>query len=181
MADPHDPNPLPSDAESSPPSPPAPTPPSSSGADDEGSEATTLVDETATPEIRTYSMWIHVGTLIATVVLMSLGGLPFFLPLAVALIMWLARKADHSFIDDHGREATNFQISLVILYLVTGVITLITCGVGVILTFALSVVAIIGLILAAIAANKGQIYRYPVCIRLIGPPTGKPTDGAPDA
>jgi len=131
-----------------------------------------FIDETADPAIRSYAMWIHLGVLIGTVVAFIGQGIPFFVPPLVALVMWLSRKADHPFIDDHGREAMNFQISLILIYLLLVVVTLLTCGVGVVLIIALGVLNVVALILAAIAANRGEIYRYPVCIRLIGPPGG---------
>jgi uncharacterized Tic20 family protein len=36
---------------------------------------------------------------------------------AIPLVMWLVKKDKSSFIDDHGREALNFQITL--LHLLT--------------------------------------------------------------
>ncbi|MEO0483331.1 MAG: DUF4870 domain-containing protein [Planctomycetota bacterium] len=161
-----DPSNIPNDAEG-PPTPSA----NPFGSDSAGGPpGDRIIDETADPAIRSYAMWIHLGTLIGTVVAFVGQGIPFFVPPLVALIMWLSRKADHPFIDDHGREAMNFQISLIIIYVLLVVVTLLTCGVGIVLIFALGILNVVALILAAIAANKGQIYRYPVCIRMIGPP-----------
>jgi uncharacterized Tic20 family protein len=51
------------------------------------------------------------------------------------------------------------------------VIGLLTCGFGLILILPLAILAgvanIVFVIVAAIAANRGEMYRYPMCIRLV--------------
>jgi uncharacterized Tic20 family protein len=81
------------------------------------------------------------------------------------LIIWLVKKDQSPFVDDQGREALNFQITLIIGYLISAIATVIC--IGPILAIALSVVAIIFGIMGAVAANKGEAYRYPFNIRLI--------------
>jgi len=86
----------------------------------------------------------------------------------IAPVMWLLKKDDSPFIDDHGREATNFWIS-VLLYsiIILPLATAITCGVGVILYIPLLILVVIGVIKATIAAKRGEFYRYPATIRLL--------------
>ena len=81
------------------------------------------------------------------------------------LIIWLVKKDTSPFVDDQGKEALNFQITLLIGYAVSAVATLIC--IGPILAIALSVVAIVFGILGAVAVSKGEAYRYPFNIRLI--------------
>src|ERR1044071_5397711 len=69
---------------------------------------------------RTYSMFTHL-----TLLLKHLG-----LLIIPALVMWLIKRDRSPFVDDHGREAVNFQISLLLYYLV-GIATTVFCGVGV--------------------------------------------------
>jgi uncharacterized protein len=78
-----------------------------------------------------------------------------------SLIIWLIERDSSPFVDDQGKEAMNFVITVLIATFALGIIT---CGFGVPVVI---LVAIILAILAAIAANKGQAYRYPFAIRLI--------------
>jgi uncharacterized Tic20 family protein len=79
--------------------------------------------------------------------------------------MWLIKKDTSPFLDDHGRESVNFQISLLIYMILGGVLTL--CGVGFIIMVAVPVLGLVGSIMAAVAANRGEYFRYPATIRLI--------------
>ncbi|MGB7156519.1 MAG: DUF4870 domain-containing protein [Tepidisphaeraceae bacterium] len=81
------------------------------------------------------------------------------------LIIWLIKKDQSPFVDDQGKEALNFQLTLLIGYIV-GVVT--ACLIiGYLLIMAVWVVSIIFAIMGTIAANKGVAYRYPINIRFI--------------
>mgnify|MGYP002622532204 CR=1 FL=1 len=82
------------------------------------------------------------------------------------LIVWLIKKDEHVFIDDQGKEALNFQLTMLIGGLICAVATLLFC-VGILLGLALSVVDIVFCILAALKAKEGIAYRYPMCIRFV--------------
>ncbi len=64
------------------------------------------------------------------------------------LILWLVKKDTSHFIDHHGKEAVNFQITLFIVSMVAGlvgvVLTLATAGIGLILLFPLMATIYIG-------------------------------------
>ena len=45
-----------------------------------------------------------------------------------SLIIWLIKKDEHPFIDDQGKEATNFGLTLLIGYLIAGALTVVSCG-----------------------------------------------------
>ena len=81
------------------------------------------------------------------------------------LIIWMVKKEQSPFVDDQGREALNFQLTLLIGYVISGIATVIC--IGPIIAMGISVVAIIFGIMAAVAANKGEAYRYPLNIRFI--------------
>jgi uncharacterized protein len=81
------------------------------------------------------------------------------------LIVWLIKRGESSEIDAHGKEALNFQISMLIYNLVAGVLCLLLIGFA--LLAALHILNVVFVILAAIKANEGQMYRYPFTIRLI--------------
>jgi len=81
------------------------------------------------------------------------------------LVIWLIKKDESPFINQQGKEALNFELTLMI-GVVAGVAT-ICIAVGGIILLAVSVVNIVFGILSTIEVNKGRPYRYPVCIRFI--------------
>ncbi|MEM7578140.1 MAG: DUF4870 domain-containing protein [Planctomycetota bacterium] len=83
------------------------------------------------------------------------------------LIIWLIKKDESKFVDQEGKEALNFQLTVFIAYLILVPVTVITCGFGVFLYFPVWVAALILAIVAALKAKDGIAYRYPLTIRLI--------------
>jgi uncharacterized Tic20 family protein len=96
-------------------------------------------------------------------VLTHLAGIFFsFIP---ALIVWLLKKDDSVFIGEQSREALNFQITMVIGYMVAGVLSWILIG---LLFFPILWLAnLVFCLLAAINVSKGENYQYPFALRLI--------------
>jgi uncharacterized Tic20 family protein len=92
------------------------------------------------------AMFCHLGLLI--------GG--FLVP----LIIWLIKKEESRYVDRNGKEALNFAITLMIGYMISP-FTLCT------LALVLMVVGILFPIQAAMAANRGEDYRYPWTFRFI--------------
>ena len=83
------------------------------------------------------------------------------------LIIWLTQKQISAFVDDQGKEALNFQITIGIIYIIVVLLTCLTLGLGSILAPVIGIVNLVFCILACVAANKGERYRYPFAIRLI--------------
>lgn len=81
------------------------------------------------------------------------------------LIIWLLKKEEDAFIDDQGKEALNFQITVLIASIVSGLLTMVC--IGVFLAMAVGIVDLIFCIIATVKANSGEKYRYPVSIRII--------------
>ncbi|MBA7645873.1 hypothetical protein ES703_53632 [subsurface metagenome] len=81
------------------------------------------------------------------------------------LIIWLIKKDEDPFIDNQGKEALNFQITVALAGIVSAVLTVVC--VGFFLGIAVSIADIVFCILASIKANGGEKYRYPVSIRFI--------------
>jgi uncharacterized Tic20 family protein len=79
------------------------------------------------------------------------------------LVIWLIKRDEHPFVDEQGKEALNFQITVFIAYFVAGFLPVVGCF----LAPAVWVVNLIFCIMACTTANKGEHYRYPVSIRLI--------------
>ena len=85
----------------------------------------------------------------------------------VPLILWLVKKDTMPFVDDQGKEALNFQITMMIGFVACGILATVTCGFGSFLFLPLWLVDIILGIMAALKANEGVGYRYPWALRLI--------------
>ncbi len=83
------------------------------------------------------------------------------------LVVWLIKKDEYPFVDEQGKEALNFQITMFIYGVVAGLLMLLC--IGFLLIVAVAVVDIVLVIMAAIKVNDGQHYRYPypLIIRLI--------------
>ncbi|NIA22064.1 MAG: DUF4870 domain-containing protein [Anaerolineaceae bacterium] len=85
------------------------------------------------------------------------------------LVIWLMKKDQSPYVDTQGKEAMNFQLSMLIYIVALGIICMIPF-VGClfyIVAMAVPVFALVMAIIASIKANEGKIYRYPVCIRFI--------------
>ncbi len=81
------------------------------------------------------------------------------------LILWLVKKDEDPFIDHQGKEALNFQITVAIALIVSGLLTFVC--IGALLLPAVLVVDLVFSIIACVKANKGEAYRYPVSIRFV--------------
>lgn len=90
-----------------------------------------------------------------------------YLAVIAPIVMWMIKKDDSPFMDDHGREAINFQISLMIYTVLVAPIALITCGVGALLSLVIPVLGLVGMILAMKAAYGGAYFRYPATLRFL--------------
>jgi len=102
-------------------------------------------------DVNTYNLLMHLSSLV----------FGFLGP----LVMWLISKDKDPRIDEHGKEAVNFQISLILYYIlcVIGFFLI----VGIFLIFAVLAIQIIFTIIAAVKASNGESYRYPLTIRFI--------------
>lgn len=82
-----------------------------------------------------------------------------------AIIMWAVKKDESPFIDDHGKESVNFQISFLLWGLIA-CLSILAC-VGVVLLPAVTIIAAVAIIISAVRANNGEFVRYPMTIRFI--------------
>ena len=105
---------------------------------------------------RTWGMLAHISSILAAIV-----GLSFLGPLAVLLIQ--GNKSQ--FVRRQAIEALNFQITTYIAAIVSGLLILLV--IGIVLLPLVLLAWLILTIVAGVAANNGQDYRYPLNIRLI--------------
>ena len=82
------------------------------------------------------------------------------------LIIWLIKKDTMPYVDQNGKEAVNFQISMVIYFLAA--LPLLCGGPLIFLVWLpLAILQVIFVIIATIKANAGEVYKYPMSIRFI--------------
>ena len=114
--------------------------------------------ETTGKDARTWAMLCHLTAFSGFV------GVPFG-NILCPLVCWLVKREEHPFVDDHGKESLNFQISMTIYGIVAAVLCFFC--IGFVLVIALFIAEIVLVINAAVQANDGQPYSYPYTIRFI--------------
>jgi uncharacterized Tic20 family protein len=92
--------------------------------------------------------------------------------IAGPLLVWLLKRDGSKEVDEHGKESVNFQISILIysaaLGIVCFVLMFVVIGFLLIPLFAvLYLLDVVLVIVASVKANNGELYRYPLTIRLI--------------
>lgn len=100
-----------------------------------------------------------------------------FANILAPMVMWLIKKDQSAFIESVGREALNFQITVtlaIVCCVVAGFATLLVGFIVLVPVMILIALADIALcIVAALAANEGREYRFPLCLRWVqGPGAG---------
>ena len=120
-------------------------------------ESTPAIETTPSKDERTWAMLSHFSALCMFI-------FPFGNILA-PLIIWLIKKEEMSFVEDQAKEVLNFQISMTIYLLISGILCFILIGIPFVI--GLGIFNVIITIIAAISANDGKYYRYPINLKLI--------------
>lgn len=94
--------------------------------------------------------------------LAHLGGILGFLP---ALIIWLVLKDRGAKVNVEAKEALNFQLTMLIAYIVGAILSVVL--IGALISLAAWVLALIFSIIGFTRVNSGGSYRYPFSIRMI--------------
>lgn len=91
----------------------------------------------------------------------------FFLYIVVPLIVWLIHKdrPDKAYLAGEAKEALNFQITMLIAWVVAGILQVIL--IGFLLMGVLWFVNLIFCIVAAVKVSSDGHYRYPWTLRLV--------------
>ena len=114
---------------------------------------------------RNWALWTHLGAVSAVI----------GLPVVLTLILWAHKKSESAFIEHHGREAVNFQLSIVTYLLISNIsmwsLGWLMCGLPWVLmpviSFIVIAFAVIQAIRAAIRASGEKMFMYPVTIRYV--------------
>ena len=129
----------------------------------------TNMQATTSAEERQWAMFAHLSALVGGLVTSGwAGNLGFFIG---PLVIWLLKRDTMPFVADQAKEALNFAITVSIAFLALLLLTILSLGVGALLTVPLMMVigiaALVLCIIAAIKANEGVAYRYPFALRFV--------------
>lgn len=124
-----------------------------------------------------------------TSVLYLSGLSSFIFPLGniiVPLVIWLLKKEEHTYIDTHGKEVLNFQITLFVVAVVVGLLLLVLGGIAIathaislafnyipvfafltVIVASFGIINLIMMIMGAIKANSGKTFKLPLTFSFI--------------
>ncbi len=112
--------------------------------------------------LRTFGMLTHLSAFAGALIALAFIG---------PLVMWLIRRDEHPFLDHHGKEALNFNLSMLLYGVIGIVVSIATLGLGLVIVVPATVVFfvtwVVATIVAAVKANAGEGYRYPLTIRFV--------------
>jgi len=81
------------------------------------------------------------------------------------LVIYLVKKNESPFVRDNALESLNFQLTIILLYILAGILVLaliVNC-----LFWVIGIMNAVLVIVATVRASEGQVYRYPVSLRLV--------------
>ncbi len=81
------------------------------------------------------------------------------------LVLWLIFRDQYPGVDRTGRETLNFQISLIIYAAMFGVLSIVLIGIPFLVM--LPIFGFICTVIAAFKTSRGELYRYPLSIRIL--------------
>ena len=120
-------------------------------------------------EERQWAMFAHLSALVGGILTSGwAGSLGCFIG---PLIIWMVKKDTMPFVDDQGKEALNFNITVGLIFLALLLLSIVTLGIGLIIAIPgwiiVGIAWLVFTIIAGIKANEGVAYRYPLTLRLI--------------
>ena len=95
--------------------------------------------------------------------LIHVGGI--VLGFIAPLVGYLVLKDRSAFVRDNARNALNFQILIAIAYVAGIILSVVLIGLFVVI--AAGVISVIFSIMGALAANRGEVYKYPLTVNFI--------------
>ena len=111
-------------------------------------------------DARMWAMFCHLAGVGAFVpILPVLGGV------IAPLVVWQIKKDTFGFVDEQGKEAVNFQITVAFCALLAGLLCFICAGI--VLLPIVYLLDVVFLVIAAVKASDGLHYHYPLVIRFI--------------
>jgi uncharacterized Tic20 family protein len=123
----------------------------------------------ASADEKQWAMFAHLSALLGGLVTSGwAGSVGFFIG---PLVIWQMKKDTMPFVNDQAKEALNFAITVSLACLALMLLTLMSLGIGALLTVPLMALigigAVVLVIMAAMKAKDGVAYRYPFALRLV--------------
>ncbi|MBD8871737.1 DUF4870 domain-containing protein [Rhodanobacter sp. DHB23] len=115
------------------------------------------LDGVPSVEERQWAMFAHLSALVGLVI--PLGSI------IGPLVIWLIKKDTMPFVDDQGKEALNFNITVAIAAAVSWILCFVL--IGFLLLAVLVILWLVFVIVGTIKANEGTAFRYPFALRLV--------------
>ena len=116
---------------------------------------------------RTWAAGAHLAALVAAFATSWFAGIAGAI---AALVVWLLIRDRSSFAAAHAKEALNFNLSMFLYAVSSLVLVVFTLGLGLLIAvplwIALAIAWVVFTIVAAVKAYDGEMYRYPLTIRL---------------
>jgi hypothetical protein len=106
---------------------------------------------------RMWGMLCHLSSLAGSVIPMG--------NIVGPLVVWMIKKDEYAFVDDQGKESLNFQISVAIYFVAAIALSFLMIGIP--FLFAVPIFGLVMSVIAAVKANGGEYYRYPLTIRFV--------------
>jgi len=122
---------------------------------EEKQQPSTQIDQ---KQERMWAMLCHLSALLAFI------GIPLG-NIIGPLVVWLIKKNEFPLVDEEGKKALNFQISMIIYFIVAALLTFIV--IGFFLMIAIAITNLILVIIASVKINNGEEFQYPLTIQLI--------------
>lgn len=110
------------------------------------------------PVEKQWGMFTHLAAL------SGLLGIPFG-GIIGPLIIYMIKKDEYEFVNDQGKEALNFNITWSLIFIISAIMILV--GIGILMLIGFGIAWLVLVIVATVAANNGQYYRYPLTIKFI--------------
>jgi len=114
--------------------------------------------EAADKQARTWGMLCHLAGLCLWL------GVPFG-NIVGPLLIWLLKRDEFPLVQEEGKEAVNFQISITLYAIGAGILCFILIGIP--LLIAVGIAQLVLTIVATVKVSNGESYRYPLTLRLI--------------
>lgn len=116
-----------------------------------------MLPSTKNKDARQWAMFLHLSLLAGCVV--PYAG--FVAP----IVIWQVKKDEYPELDQHGKAALNWILSLLVYSLIGFLLACVYIGVFILI--ALAIASIVFPIIAGIKANEGVLWPYPLAIRFL--------------
>lgn len=132
---------------------------------DDGNDG--IATEDRTTDGRGWAATAHVAALIAALATSWFAGVAGSV---AALVVWLVARDRSAFAAAHAKEALNFNFSMFLYAVASVLLVVFTLGLGLLVAvpmwIALAIAWLVFTIVAAVKAWDGEIYRYPLTLRI---------------